>query len=122
MNEKNLMNLFHLKASKAMRDVTLFRRNIGQARMPDGRVVRFGQPGQSDIWGVRRGGLHFEIECKAAGGRLSTEQKRWRDWCGDWSVLYLTLEARKGESPEQTVERWLGELAMALAYFDEAAK
>lgn len=53
------------------------RRNVGTARTAEGRLVRFGRPGQADIEGCYRG-HHVEIECKAGQGRQSREQANWQ--------------------------------------------
>lgn len=45
------------------------------------RPVSFGQPGQSDIDGILRGGRRLSIECKRADsrGKLSPQQEAFRD-------------------------------------------
>lgn len=39
------------------------------------RLVRYGEPGVSDILGVLPGGRVLAVECKADGGRLSDAQE-----------------------------------------------
>jgi len=51
-----------------------WRVNVGMMEK-DGRVIRFGVPGQGDIEGVLKGGRYFTIECKTAKGKLSPEQR-----------------------------------------------
>jgi hypothetical protein len=59
---------------------TVFRRNVG---MMVGRhkgkdwAVRFGEPGQSDLWGVMPDGRHFEAETKRFGKRPTEAQLAW---------------------------------------------
>lgn len=71
-------------------NVVVFRRNVGAVAV-DGRFVRFGQAGQADFWGIIREvrcphceavvarGVHLEIECKAARGRISKDQEAFLD-------------------------------------------
>lgn len=113
-SEAQLQTAFLLAAPAALPTLRLFRRNIGVARLHGGHVVRFGVPGQSDLWGVTRGGVHLEVECKAYGGRLSPDQLRWSEWCATWGIRWVLLKAWKGETSEQTVERWVYEVRMAL--------
>ena len=93
--------------------IRLFRRNNATVRI-DGRVVKFGMAGLPDFHGVVDGGLHVEIEIKAARGRLSPEQKVFRDWCVEHRVPYVNPTARVGETIEQTVERWCDEIGLAV--------
>jgi hypothetical protein len=89
----------------------LFRRNIGVARMRGGHVVEFAIAGQCDLYAITRGGGHIEVELKSERGTLSKVQREWRDWCLEMSVPYLLLRAARGETIEQSVDRWCGELA-----------
>jgi hypothetical protein len=75
-----------------------------------GHTLHFGQKGQADLYGWRQGGLGIEVELKAAGGRLTPEQERWRSFCKWWGIEHHVLVARKDETAEETVERWIGEL------------
>lgn len=52
--------------------------NTGAMRSPTGRLVRFGTPGAPDIRGTYKG-RSIAIEVKTKSGKLSKEQKRWRD-------------------------------------------
>ena len=78
--------------------------------MHGGATVRFAIPGQADLYGVTRGGGHLEVELKAAGKHLEPDQKAWAAWCIEWAVPHIVLTGWKGETVEETVERWLGEL------------
>ncbi len=87
-----------------------------------GATVRFGIKGQSDLHGYRRGGAGVEVELKAAGGRLTDDQKRWREFCLAWGVEHHVLTARADETAEETIERWIGELSLVAANQLELSK
>jgi hypothetical protein len=106
--ETDLVRALIANASLTLRDVRLFRRNVGLVKLQD-RVFRAGVPGQCDIYCIGRGGWHGEVECKRYG-KLSAEQVYWRDWCRAWGIPWMLLEAHKGELPVATVDRWLAEL------------
>lgn len=55
-----------------------WRQNVGAALDRTGRKITFGQPGQADIMGIVRG-RYVAIETKSESGRLSPEQRDWRD-------------------------------------------
>lgn len=61
-----------------------------------GQKYRYGIVGAGDIIGLRKDGIHFEIECKAGkGGRLSLkQQKRWRDVCRN-NGIYLVIHGKE---------------------------
>lgn len=81
-----ILNVFQDDAN-----VHLWRRNVGggfyKNRTGKDSFVRFGEKGQSDIYGYanvicdRCGkisrGIHVEIELKASNGRLTEHQKEW---------------------------------------------
>ena len=92
------------------RHVRFFRRNVGLVEMQDGRKFRSGLPGQADLYALARGGWHGEVEVKRYT-KLSPEQEHWRDWCREWGVPWLCVEARRDEAPTSTVDRWVAELA-----------
>jgi hypothetical protein len=117
MIETDLLALFIRRAPFVCPTVRLFRRNIIKRKVViDGRSVMLvnGIPGQGDAEAIVRGGRHIEIETKAAKGRMRAAQKRWQAWCLKWEVPHLKLQARAGETPEETVERWCIELRGAL--------
>jgi hypothetical protein len=89
--------------------VRLFRRNVGLVKLDAQRVFRAGIPGQCDLYALARGGWHGEVELKRFG-RLNEAQERWRDWCIDWGVSWILLEADRSEAPAVTVDRWVREL------------
>jgi hypothetical protein len=98
-------------APRELPGVRLFRRNVGVAKMR-GATLRFSIPGQADIYGYIKGdpARAVEIELKSATGTLEPDQRRWRDWCVAWGVPHIVLKAKKDESVEQTVARWIVEL------------
>jgi hypothetical protein len=53
--------------------------------------------------------IPIEIEFKSARARWTDKQKAWRAFCEEWRIPYLALEARKDETPGQTVNRWVDE-------------
>jgi len=63
--------------------IRAFRRNVGAREYLDergrARLVRFGQAGQADVWGVGPTGVHIEIELKREGKHPSSEQLAWLD-------------------------------------------
>jgi hypothetical protein len=59
------------------RGIYHWRNNTGAVQVRPGQFMRFGKVGSSDILGVLPGGRLLCVECKARGGRLSPEQKRF---------------------------------------------
>ena len=115
MIESDYQRLLLLEAPKRLPHVRLFRRNVGAVKAAVGadgaaRWTRFGIPGQSDLWAVVRGGYIIEIEIKGLAGSLSPVQRAWRDFCLGWGVPWLLLKPLKGEAPEATVARWIGDI------------
>ena len=108
--ESELQTALLLAAPAAIPHLRLFRRNVAKVRVGK-RTIRFAIPGQCDLYGLVRGGRHIEVELKAAAGSLSAEQRAWRDFCQEWNVPWLLLQAGRGETVEVTVSRWLSELA-----------
>jgi len=108
--ESQLQVALLLAAPERFPSLRLFRRNVGAAKM-HGVTVRFAIPGQCDLYGILRGGRgHLEIELKGVGKSLSPVQKEWAAWCTEWRVPHIVLTAAKGETVEETVDRWCGEL------------
>ena len=91
--KKKLMseNQFQKEILKAFKDdpnIKIFRRNIGGMTKENGDYVRYGEAGQSDLWGwiVKhrcpfcnrlQEGTHFEIELKSENGKLTPKQINW---------------------------------------------
>lgn len=110
MKEGELQSALLLEAPKRIPRVRLFRRNVGTVRIGE-RVMRFGVAGQCDLYALVQGGLHIELELKAADGRLSTAQHAWAKFCTHWSVPYLLLRAEVDEPVPDTAARWCEQIA-----------
>lgn len=113
MNEHDLLWALIVKVPTVLPYVRIYRRDIlnvtASARGRSWRV-RAGIPGQADAYALTKSGEHIEIETKAAAGRMADEQKAWRAFCLEWRIPHLVLRERKGETPDQTVNRWIAEL------------
>lgn len=94
--------------------VRVFRRQIVNGKMERGHWATAGIPGQADYYALVRGGMHVEIEIKAAkmsGNKaVIAKQLAWREYCEKELIPYMMPRARKGEEPTATVERWVEEL------------
>jgi len=112
--ESTLQVKLLLEAPKRLPDLRLFRRNVIAVRVEE-RTVHAGIAGQADLYGYVRGGRVLEIELKGVGRPLNPKQKLWQAWCLEWSVPHVVLRAERGETAEETVERWIGELAGMIA-------
>jgi hypothetical protein len=77
VNETSIQAAIMIAVQQAYPAAVVFRRNVGKARDPSGRVIRFGLPGQADI-GAIIDGRPVEIEVKTASGRQSQEQRNWQ--------------------------------------------
>lgn len=111
LSETELLHQLILRAPAVLPDVRVFRRNVGLFRSLEGkRAIYIGVEGQCDAYALLRGGRHIEIEAKAAKGTLANAQKAWRAWCERWDVPYLVIRARRDETPDETVNRWIDEL------------
>ena len=117
-SEADLMRAYIEAIPFAIPTMRVFRRNIIAARLNGGHFVRAGIPGQCDLYGYVKSSrpavswcwAHpIEIECKAARTRWTKGQKKWRAFCEEWRIPYLALEARKDETPGDTVGRWVKE-------------
>jgi predicted Zn-ribbon and HTH transcriptional regulator len=69
-------------------NVKMFRRNVGGLTDKNGQFIRFGQVGQSDLWGWIvehrcpfcnriQWGTHFEMEVKSDKGKATAAQLAW---------------------------------------------
>lgn len=68
-----------LVALSALPQSLWWRQNTGVFQSMNRReVIRCGVPGMADIGGMYRGHA-VQVEVKTAAGRLSNEQKRWKD-------------------------------------------
>lgn len=115
MSETDLKYALLLAAPRALPDVRLFVRPILRVNLRDpDRTIAVGIRGQADVYGLVRGGGHIELELKSAAGTMKKKQLAWRAFCAEWGIPHLVLKARAGESQEQTVERWVGEIRSRL--------
>ena len=115
MLESALKRLFLAELPKMLPDLRLINRVVGNFEASGGpgqpnRSVNVGIKGLPDLHGWRRGGAAVEVELKAATGRMRPEQERFRAWCQQWGIQHYVLQARKDETPEQTVSRWIEEI------------
>lgn len=69
-----------------------WRVNVGVAKTPDGRTMRYGLPGQADISGIVRG-RHVEVEIKTPTGRQSMQQRRWQTAVERAGGVYLVARS-----------------------------
>lgn len=112
--ESTLQTALLLALPARLPDVRFFRRNVGAAKF-GGATVRFAIKGQCDLYAVTRGGRrHLECELKAYGERLKPDQRAWQAWCKEWEIPHIVLTGGKDETVEETVDRWIGELAAIL--------
>lgn len=74
-------------------DCRVWRANCGAARARDGRLVRFGVPGQADILGLTGTGRFLAIEVKTATGKLRPDQERFRDIVTRFGGLYFVVRS-----------------------------
>lgn len=113
MNETDLLHHLIQRAPLAIPGVRVFRRNIINRVVEEhGRKfqLRNGIAGQADAYALVRGGTHVEIEAKAARGVVREAQERWQAFCLEWGIPHLVIRARRGETPDETVTRWIDEL------------
>ena len=110
MTETQLLHLLLQRAPAVFPDARLFRRNVGLYYTKDGRPVRVGIEGQADAYALLRGGLLVEVETKAARGRMSEPQHRWRDFCVAMGIPHVVLIASKSATPQEIVSEWIDEL------------
>lgn len=76
-------------------------RSAIQGAMEKARGARKGFP---DLLLIREQGLCGAIEVKAEGGKLSPEQKEWRDWFARNAVPYAVV--RSIDDVQQTLAEW----------------
>lgn len=117
MIETDLLKLFIDRAPFTLPMLRIFRRNIIRRKAQiEGREVMLvnGIKGQADAYALVRGGRHIEIETKSATGKLRAAQERWRAYCLREGIPYLQPRALKGETPDDTVSRWIEELRAIL--------
>jgi len=91
-----------LKAFKDDDNVLLRRQNVGGMENKNGDYVKFGEVGQSDLWGIIKShrchfcnrlsqGIYLAIELKSEKGALSPAQELWLDMVNEYNGIYLVL-------------------------------
>ena len=73
----------------------LFKRNVGLFRLADGRVIRIGEKGQSDLTGwitFKDVPIHTEIEVKVGRDKLSADQIAWQKVCASDRVIHAVFQ------------------------------
>ena len=91
-----------LAAFKDDPNITIHRRNVGGIKKEDDSYVRFGEAGQSDLWGIiseyrcpfcnrPQEGVHFEIELKSATGKLTAKQEQWINTVKAYNGIAIVL-------------------------------
>lgn len=111
LSETDLLHRFIERTPHALPHVRVFRRSIINVEAKGGFRVKNGIKGQADAYALVRGGRHVEIETKAARGVMRSRQEAWRLFCESFQIPHLVLRARRGETPDATIERWIQELA-----------
>lgn len=114
VNETDLLHLFIKLTPHVIPGARVERRNIINVKSERGFRVRNGIKGQCDAFCIYRG-RHIEIETKAARGVMREAQERWRLWCFAAGTPHMVLKAAKGETPDDTVNRWVAELRAEIA-------
>jgi hypothetical protein len=92
----------------AIKRIFAWRNNTGSFRTPDGRFIRYGHVGSSDILGIipfdgvgwSRGAI-LAVECKTRDGRQSKPQKVFEDMVNKSGGVYLI--ARNTADLERTL-------------------
>ena len=74
------------------------RRNVAGVQRMHGHFVKFGEKGQSDIWGILPNGKHFECECKLPGEVPTESQLEWLKSVPRSSLAFWVT------SPEEFIE------------------
>jgi hypothetical protein len=102
---------------RALPHVRAFRRNVLKLKVIDARTQRdrmviAGIPGQSDLYCYVFGGRVIEVELKSENGRLTPDQRAWRDWCLAGRIPWLCLWPWPGETKEETVQRWVAAITL----------
>jgi hypothetical protein len=109
-SETDLLWQFIKETPVSLPNVRVFRRNVLNVGTTLGFRAVNGIKGQADAYAIVRGGLHVEIETKAARGAMREAQEAWKRHCARFQIPHLVLRAKKNEAPDATVARWISEL------------
>ncbi len=63
------------------------RRNSAGRQKMKGYWINLGEKGAADIWGILKGGRHFECEVKIPGKKPTDEQLQWLRDCANFGAL-----------------------------------
>jgi hypothetical protein len=113
MTESDIVRAFLIAVPEHIPDCLVFQRPIVNATATaKGKSwrVRAGVPGQADCYAVASGGIHVELEMKAARGVMAEHQLRWRERCFELHIPHLVLRAKANEDATETVMRWVDAL------------
>lgn len=80
---------------KAFPEIRIFDRHVGLFNTLNGAPIMINKPGMADLWATlpfKYGALHIEIEVKTGTGRLSKNQKNWKNFCEKQNIIFI--EAR----------------------------
>ena len=91
-----------LQAFKNDPEILLWRRNVGAHKTDDGRFLKFGQKGQSDLEGIVKqyrcrtcnglqSGVHMEIELKTGKNKPTEAQIEWLNTVADYNAIAMVL-------------------------------
>ena len=106
VSEQTFMNALLVKLN-TLPHVRAWRRNAGIVSNGRGGMVKLGAAGLPDIYGVAYPGIHFEVECKAPGGKLTDAQARAETVLDDdLGAVYVFAEAFPDETAEQSAAYW----------------
>jgi hypothetical protein len=78
-----------------VRGIYHWRNSCGAVQVRPGQFMRFGKVGSSDILGLLPGGRLLCVECKAADGRLSPEQKKFLSDVKGFGALAVVVRGWK---------------------------
>lgn len=71
------------------------------------RKVHVGNKGEPDLWGiVYPFGLYFVIEAKTGTGRLSKDQKKWRDFLESMGCIHIEARSVEQAKKEFNLKVW----------------
>jgi hypothetical protein len=104
--ERAILKRIHL-ALGSRHDCRLWRVSVGQGMTDRGQWISFGLPGMADLAGILRCGeigVALFIEVKSEKGRLSPQQKRFRDMAVAFGACYV--EARSVEDAVNGIEQF----------------
>lgn len=72
LSEADIMRTIQFELSKL--GITLWRMNVGNFELADGRRITVGIPGMSDLLGITATGRFVAIECKRPGARTDPDR------------------------------------------------